>query len=104
MKDKNVDDSIDAAELARFARGYSCASLEKVVNDAGLHAGYAGRELISQEDLIQSCLRTFYGMKTDEKAFPDVFFLRKFSLSLDNEFIDFLSEFLLFFDLLVLSL
>ena len=71
LKDKNVDDSIDAAELARFARGYSCASLEKVVNDAGLHAGYAGRELISQEDLIQSCLRTFYGMKTDEKAFPD---------------------------------
>lgn len=71
LKDKSVDDGIDTAELARFARGYSCASLEKVVNDAGLHAGYAGRELISQEELIQSCLRTFYGMKSDGKAIPE---------------------------------
>ena len=71
LKDKSVDDCIDATELARFARGYSCASLEKVVNDAGLHAGYAGRELISQEDLIQSCLKTFYGIKSDGKEIPE---------------------------------
>ncbi len=71
LKDKSVDDCIDATELARFARGYSCASLEKVVNDAGLHAGYAGRELISQEDLIQSRLKTFYGIKSDGKEIPE---------------------------------
>ena len=71
LKDKCVDNGIDAAELARFARGYSCASLEKVVNDAGLHAGYEGREIISQEDLIQSCLRTFYGMKSEGKAISE---------------------------------
>ena len=71
LKDKRVERDIDTLELARFARGYSCASLEKVVNDAGLHAGYEGNELISQADLIQSCLRTFYGMKSDEKPIPE---------------------------------
>ncbi len=70
LKDKRVERDVDTMELARFARGYSCASLEKVVNDAGLHAGYEGRELISQEDLKQSCLRTFYGMRSSVKTVP----------------------------------
>ncbi len=71
LKDKRVEKDVDTMELARFARGYSCASLEKVVNDAGLHAGFEGRELISQTDLIQSCLRTFYGLRSNEKTIPE---------------------------------
>ncbi|SEA17112.1 cell division protease FtsH [Oribacterium sp. KHPX15] len=71
LKNKHVERDVDTMELARFARGYSCASLEKVVNDAGLHAGFEGRELISQDDLIQSCLRTFYGMKSTDKTIPE---------------------------------
>lgn len=68
LKDKKVADDIDPMELARFTRGYSCASLETVINDAGLYAGYEGRELISQSDLIQSCLRAFYGMQSDKES------------------------------------
>ncbi|MBO4616170.1 MAG: AAA family ATPase [Lachnospiraceae bacterium] len=71
LKGKSVDENIDVTELSRFARGYSCASLEKVVNDAGLHAAFEGRNLISQNDLIQSTLRTFYGMKTDKSPVPE---------------------------------
>lgn len=70
LRDKRIESDVDTMELVRFARGYSCANLEKVVNDAGLRVGFEGRELISQEDLIQSCLRTFYGMKSDEKKLP----------------------------------
>ena len=70
LKDKRVERDVDTMELARFARGYSCASLEKIVNDAGLHAGFEGHELISQTDLIQSILRTFYGMKSNDKTIP----------------------------------
>lgn len=66
LKDKNLCEDIDSEELARFCRGYSCADLEKVINEAGLYVGFEGREKINQNDLIKSCLRTFYKVSDDE--------------------------------------
>lgn len=71
LRDKKIEENIDVVELSRFASGYSCAKLEEVVNDAGLHAGFEGRELISQSDLIQSCLRILFEMRSDTSLVPD---------------------------------
>lgn len=68
LKDKNVEKDIDAEEISRFCRGNSCADLEKAVNNAGLCAGYDGRDKISQSDMIRSCLKVFYRIDNDEPA------------------------------------
>jgi len=52
-----VDDDVDAVEIAHILDGKSCAALETIVNDAGIFAAYNGRNRISQDDLIRSCLR-----------------------------------------------
>ncbi|WP_028236448.1 AAA family ATPase [Pseudobutyrivibrio sp. MD2005] len=66
LQDMNLCEDIDSEELARFCRGYSCADLERVINEAGLYVAFEGREKINQNDLIKSCLRTFYKVSDDE--------------------------------------
>lgn len=66
LENKKCDESVDAEEISRFSGGHSCADLESVINDAGLHAVYEGRELISQDDLKGACLRKFYRISDDD--------------------------------------
>ena len=60
LSDKQVDPDVDSEEIMRFCRGYSCAALEGVINDAGLHAAYDGKTTITQKYIIDSCIRNFY--------------------------------------------
>lgn len=53
----NIDESVDISELVVLLSGRTCAELEKVVNDAGISAAYAGRKKISHEDLFNACVR-----------------------------------------------
>ena len=66
LENKKCDESIDAEEISRFSRGHSCAELETVINEAGLHAAYDGRELLSQNDVKNACIRRFYGISNDD--------------------------------------
>ena len=60
LKDKMVAEDIDVEEIARFSGECSCADLETVVNEAGVYAGYEGKDFIGQEDLKRACLRKIY--------------------------------------------
>ena len=60
LKEKKVAKDIDVEEIARFSVGHSCADLETVVNEAGVYAGYEGKDFIGQEDLKRACLRKIY--------------------------------------------
>ena len=51
---------IDATEVARLLHGQSCATLETIINQAGLYAGYAGRDRIEMDDVIKACLCVVY--------------------------------------------
>lgn len=60
LSDKHTAPDINAVEIARFMEGHSCAELELVVNEAGIYAGYAGKDLIDQEDIVKACLRVIF--------------------------------------------
>lgn len=60
LSDKRVAADIDVEEIARFSEGFSCASLETVINTAGMYAAYEGKDSIDQCDVIRACLREIY--------------------------------------------
>ena len=65
LKDKVLADDIDVDEIARFSEGKSCATLETVVNLAGVLAGYENKNSISQGDLRKACFDTYWNIKAD---------------------------------------
>lgn len=58
---KQIMGNIDAEEIARLMEGRSCATLETVINEAGIYAGYEGKEKIGQEDVVKACMRLLFG-------------------------------------------
>ena len=57
----NIDENVDIQELLVLLSGRTCAELEKVVNDAGISAAYAGRSKIGHVDLFNACVRLITG-------------------------------------------
>ena len=57
---KKIMGKIDIQEIARLMEGCSCAELETVINEAGIYAGFAGREKIDQEDIVKACMRMLF--------------------------------------------
>ena len=51
---------VDVREIARILDGKSCADLETVINEAGILAGFAGRESIDMDDIIRACMRVIF--------------------------------------------
>ena len=60
LEDKEVVGDVNAEEIARLIEGHSCAELEGVINEAGIYAGYEGREKIAQEDIIKASMRLLF--------------------------------------------
>lgn len=52
-----LEDDVDVQVLASFFRGSSCSTIEAVVNQAGISAGYRRSDHITMEDLIQSYIQ-----------------------------------------------
>ena len=61
LKKTELSDDVDIDEILVLLSGRTCAELEKVVNDAGISAAYAGRDKISYEDLFNACVRLITG-------------------------------------------
>lgn len=51
---------IDAVEISRIMACHSCADLETVVNEAGIYAGFDGRDSITQQDMLRACMRMLF--------------------------------------------
>ena len=60
LKAKSVVGNIDIEEIARIMENHTCAEIEMIINDAGIYAGYEGRDKINREDLIKSCMRVLF--------------------------------------------
>lgn len=60
LEGKEVVGDVNAEEIARLIEGHSCAELEGVINEAGIYAGYEGREKIEQEDIIKASMRCLF--------------------------------------------
>ena len=51
---------VDAAVIAKIMIGHSCSELETVVNEAGIYAGFDGRDTITQRDMLRACMRMLF--------------------------------------------
>ena len=60
LKSKSTVGDIDLEETARLLEQHTCAELESVVNEAGIYAGFDGRDKITQKDLIKACMRMIF--------------------------------------------
>lgn len=77
LGDKKVSTDIDVEEIARFTEGFSCASLETVINTAGVYAAYEGKDSIDQCDVIRACLREIYNTpEVGDKLLPEAIMCR----------------------------
>ena len=57
LKNKKCLKGIDIDEVAGILGGSNCSDLESIINEAGIYAGYAGKECIEKEDIIKAYLR-----------------------------------------------
>ena len=60
IKEKAFVDDIDARTIARIMDGRSCAELEKVINEAGIFAGYQNSDKITMNHFLEACMRTVF--------------------------------------------
>jgi len=60
LASKKVSQNINLDDLAAMISYSSCAELETILNEAAVRAGYARRESIDMEDLVESVLRKQY--------------------------------------------
>ena len=60
LKKKKCAKDVDANEVARLLDGNSCATLETVINEAGVFAGYENHKEVSMNDLLRAFMRVVY--------------------------------------------
>lgn len=60
LKDKKAVADINTEMLVRLMGGMSCATLETIINEAGVYAGYERADSIGMDHLLKSCLRTMF--------------------------------------------
>ncbi|MCD8308394.1 MAG: AAA family ATPase [Clostridia bacterium] len=60
LSSKSFVGDIDAREIARILNGRSCAELETVINEAGLIAGFSGKDKIEMDDMVKACMRVIF--------------------------------------------
>ena len=51
---------VDAEFVAKILDGRSCATLKNVINEAGIRAGYKGKDKINMDDILSACLRVIF--------------------------------------------
>lgn len=56
LKGKRIASNLDTKVIADILEGRSCATLETVINEAGLIAGYKRKECVTMEEVVKACL------------------------------------------------
>ncbi len=67
LSQKSYVSDVDVKEISRILDGGSCADLEAVVNEAGVYAGYAGKEKIDMDDMVKACMRVIFKAPESQK-------------------------------------
>lgn len=61
LNDVPLEEDVDTEEIATLLSGRTCADLEKVVNEAGILAAYAGKTTIEKAELMDACVQLIAG-------------------------------------------
>lgn len=72
LSEKAVDEDLDVPLIARIVGNCSCATLENVLNEAGLYAAYVGSETIKMEHFLEACLDVVFDIPGSHTAFKDL--------------------------------
>lgn len=64
LADKKVSRDVNMKTVAKLLDGYTCASLDSILNDAGMFAGFEDKDEISMRDIIQAVLADIYSVDT----------------------------------------
>ena len=68
---KSFVTDVDTVEIAKILSGKSCADLETVINEAGILAGFDGRDKIIMDDIIRSCMRVIFNAPESLEGYSD---------------------------------
>lgn len=60
LSKKSFVSNVDVGEIAKLLNGKSCADLENVLNEAGIYAGFQGKEKIDMDDIVRASLRILF--------------------------------------------
>lgn len=60
LSKKKYVSGVDVEEITRIMNRRSCAELESVINEAGIAAGFEGKESIEMEDIVRACLKVLF--------------------------------------------
>ncbi len=63
---KPLADNIDKQYIARLMEGDSCATLETLINEAGVYAGFDRKDKITMGHFMRAYLRSTYGRDIDD--------------------------------------
>ncbi|MCR4739497.1 MAG: AAA family ATPase [Lachnospiraceae bacterium] len=67
LQSKKVVKDLDIEEITRYLEDYSCAEIESLLNEAGIYAGFDGRNRIELKDIIEAILRNRFGASFGEE-------------------------------------
>lgn len=65
LKNKKLSDDIDFNDICKMMSYSSCASLETLINEAAIRAGYKKKDCIDMNDLVETVLRNQYESPDD---------------------------------------
>ena len=65
LKNKKLSDDIDFNDICKMMSYSSCASLETLINEAAIRAGYKKKDYIDMNDLVETVLRNQYESPDD---------------------------------------
>lgn len=71
LKDKPVSEDINFEDLARMHDDWSCAELEKAMNEAAIFAGFENSECIEMKHILRATLRQIYDASDVYKKLPE---------------------------------
>ncbi len=71
LSQKKFVANVDTCEIARIMNGRSCAELETVINEAGICAGFSGKDKIEMDDIVRACLRVIFDAPECEDRFGE---------------------------------
>lgn len=74
LKNKKVACDLDTNLIARLLNNNSCASLEAVINEAGIYAGFDGCHEIGKEHFLKACMEMEFNVPAeafDREDTPD---------------------------------
>lgn len=70
IKQKNFESNIDREEIARMLNGGSCATLETVINEASVLAGFENKQIVEKVDLLRAAMCVIFGAPELEDKKP----------------------------------